>query len=270
MAPTDSTPATKSTPANPTIFALSTPTTDSPGAASITFTAANLDPSDTIDWSTRTVYTTSGGVKSTSGPKPTPLSPPGPGPNQSTTNQFTGVGGEMTVYATAEKYTDSVTVFIVGPPWTNFPDSATSNTIDPANITTELTDVYQGMKQICPNPGGKNTPIAFTPATAGLMTQVAMLESTYQQFFNETLPLTADGYTYEIDNVWPHENGATSVARAGAHIGLMMVPTTMVDAWDWLQNVTDGILVPTVADPCESVTEGLSSFQYKLGTASRL
>jgi len=105
LAPADSTRD------NPDIFPLSTPQTSTdPGTASITFTAANLQAADTITWKTTTAYTTSGG-ESVPSSTPTPFVG---SPNQSIMQSFTGVGGKMTVNATAEGYTDTATVYITG------------------------------------------------------------------------------------------------------------------------------------------------------------
>ncbi len=71
-----------------------------------------------------------------------------------------------------------------------------------------------------------------------------MNESNYLQFANEVL--------YNITNFWPY--------GAGMHRGLMEVPTkTMADAWNWIQNAQDGVLIPSQ-----------NSLQCKLGVANKL
>jgi hypothetical protein len=60
--------------------------------------------------------------------------------------------------------------------------------------------------------------------------QIAMQESTYQQFFTKTL--------YGVSALWPHES-----YDGGSHIGLMQVPATMANAFDWLQNTKAGSVV---------------------------
>jgi hypothetical protein len=66
-------------------------------------------------------------------------------------------------------------------------------------------------------------------ATPNLLTGIAMRESTYQQFDGtETL--------YGVTGYWPNE----SKSDKGSHIGLMMVPTTAAEAWDWTKNTSKG------------------------------
>lgn len=61
------------------------------------------------------------------------------------------------------------------------------------------------------------------------MTGLAMAESSYQQFRDFTL--------FERDDKWPNE----SKKDGGSHIGLMMVVTTPLRAWDWLINTGFGV-----------------------------
>ena len=56
--------------------------------------------------------------------------------------------------------------------------------------------------------------------TPRLMTGIAWKESTIQQFTSNSL--------YGVSALWPYES-----YDGGSHIGLMMVPTTMKDAFDW-------------------------------------
>lgn len=140
-----------STVANADIFALSTPqSTTDPGSASITFTAANLQSGDIISWSTTTSY------KSGTHSVPNTTSTFQGTPNQSITQPITGSGGKMTVRATTEKYTDTATVYIVGP-------SSNGLTSDiPANlITSELATLYQGVTEI-PTPSNPSCNVTET------------------------------------------------------------------------------------------------------------
>jgi hypothetical protein len=67
----------------------------------------------------------------------------------------------------------------------------------------------------------------YNGATPNLLTGIAMKESSYRQFSNITL----FGYTGN----WPTES-----YDGGSHIGLMQVPITMADAWDWKTNTQTG------------------------------
>lgn len=67
----------------------------------------------------------------------------------------------------------------------------------------------------------------YDGATPHLLTGIAMRESSYRQFAQSVL------YGYSGD--WPLES-----YDGGSHIGLMMVPLTNADAWDWLENTVDG------------------------------
>lgn len=96
------------------------------------------------------------------------------------------------------------------------------NAISDLDITARLTGLYNG-------------------ATANLLTGIAEKESTYRQFgvfdkFGQTAR-------------WPLES-----FDGGSHIGLMQVPTTYDDAWDWHANTTEGARI----------------FRTKLRTAARL
>jgi hypothetical protein len=243
VAPVDSTKK------KPDAFPLSTPQniTDS-GTASITFTAANLQAGDTIAWKTTTAYTT--GNKSV----PSSVTKFSGTPNQSITQQFTGVGGKMTINATAENYTDTATVYIVGPP-----SGGSAGEVPYSLITSYLNNtLYAGVNMIpaplnpsCSASGKFQSfpapPIPPNPPdiskTRGLMTEVAMEESNYTQFVNKTPAV------YGVSNFWP--------TGSGPRIGLMQVPTTMTDAWSWVQNAQDGVVIPSEY-----------SIQCKLGTAN--
>lgn len=109
-------------------------------------------------------------------------------------------------------------------------------------ITSQLTSLYGNLVIPDTDPNfvisGKTTP--------GLLTQIAMQESanTYQQFLNPPNLPDKKGmvhYPYGITDSWPLESGPTTVSPdRGSHIGLMMVPVSMPDAWNWMRNTTDG------------------------------
>jgi hypothetical protein len=79
-------------------------------------------------------------------------------------------------------------------------------------------------------------------ATPGLMVGVSKYESwNWHQFLPVNDPTT---YCYAnnvndfgINGSWPYQ----SCEDSGSHIGLMMVETAMVDAYDWTANTEDGV-----------------------------
>lgn len=98
----------------------------------------------------------------------------------------------------------------------------------PTYITPQLDGLYQSSQSY---PAG---------ATPNLMTGVAEEESNYFQFLTP-LQGNADLFqlfaNFAIAAKWPYQ----SKGDGGSHIGLMMFQTTTVDAWNWLQNTTDGV-----------------------------
>jgi hypothetical protein len=67
----------------------------------------------------------------------------------------------------------------------------------------------------------------YSGATFNLLTGIADEESDYRQFAARTL--------YGVNTRWPLES-----YDGGSHIGLMMVPVTFTDAWDWIANTQKG------------------------------
>lgn len=120
-------------------------------------------------------------------------------------HQFTSIGGKMIINATASVAGKTVSAS----PVTAF---ITGTHIPDEEITDRLIELYTS--------GGG--------ATRNLMTCIAMKESSYAQFFPATL--------YELSSLWPHES-----YDGGSHIGLMMMPTTSLRAWDWKANTKDGV-----------------------------
>jgi len=122
-------------------------------------------------------------------------------------------------------------------------------------ITNRLKTLYQGVTV--------NNHLSFQIATPELVAQIATLESFYEQFANET--------NYSVKGFWPNESlqetnkNHVITSHKGAHIGLMQIPVTggMADAWDWLQNTMDGVLLPVNV-------KSNYSFQYKLDVAYKL
>jgi hypothetical protein len=102
-----------------------------------------------------------------------------------------------------------------------------------SDITNQLVTVYN-------SPGNvtiPNDPDGFATVTPQLMAQVAMKESTYKQFAFREL--------YNFSALWPLESPPSSHSHSGSHVGLTQVPVTMADAWDWLQNTEDGVILPS-------------------------
>lgn len=93
-------------------------------------------------------------------------------------------------------------------------------------ITARLYDLYA-------NGSSLNQP------TPGLLSGIAQQESSYQQFGKDKkAPLTVvvnQDCPGISDQRWPKES-----PDGGSHIGLMQVPATHEDAWDWLQNTQQG------------------------------
>ena len=95
-----------------------------------------------------------------------------------------------------------------------------------ATITARLYDLYANNSSL-------------TKPTPGLLTGNAQRESSYQQFGREnktpvTIVINQDCPGIS-DARWPKESD-----DGGSHIGLMQVPTTNGDAWDWLKNTQTG------------------------------
>lgn len=134
----------------------------------------------------------------------------------------TGVGGQGTVRATIQAGNQVVT-----PPAATIYVDGTS--IPTSLITNQLYSLYSG------------------GATPGLMTGIAMTESTYYHFTqptaycynppSQTYSYTGNKLLFGLAGSWP--NAACS--DGGSHVGLMMVPTTMTDAYNWQTNAQDGV-----------------------------
>jgi len=89
--------------------------------------------------------------------------------------------------------------------------------IPKATITSRLDGLYSG-------------------ATPGLLTGIAMTESSYYQFISRSL--------YQVPNgVWPNENAPNQFTPAGAYVGLMQVPNGLLPAFDWITNTSTGAIV---------------------------
>ena len=89
-------------------------------------------------------------------------------------------------------------------------------------------------------------------ATPDLMTGIAYKESTYQQFRQFTL--------YSVNALWPNESydHPKTGPNGGSHIGLMQMPVSLLDAWNWQTNTTDGVNLFTQTCLPEALTNELN------------
>ncbi|HVA83462.1 MAG TPA: hypothetical protein VNF28_01035 [Candidatus Binataceae bacterium] len=209
-------------PARGTVFPITQPGNNGPfeSTAPIEFGATGVN-GQTVTWKTVLHYQTSGSVPNPAATAINSFSTVGKGTTQQT---YTSEGGHLSVKATVGSFTDSIPVYIVGPPGPS-PD------IPYSDITSQLTTLYSSVTI-------PNDP-AFSPATPGLMSQVVQLESSLLQFSRKQL--------YGVGAFWPRESAqvvgkyGNIVSQTGSHIGLTQVPVSMPDAWDWLHNTQDGV-----------------------------
>jgi hypothetical protein len=163
---------------------------------------------------------------------PPPVTFPTTMPNQSVMQPFTSQGGMLSVSATAQGYTDTVTAYITGSQIAN------------SDVTTATTNIY--CPTSCCSAGTCTTLNGGQPATSNLFTMIAFTESTCRQFV-----LNADKhYPSSLGALWPAEN-TKSPPPLGSRIGLLMVqlnnppinnpPGAMQTAWNWLTDVSVGL-----------------------------
>jgi hypothetical protein len=115
------------------------------------------------------------------------------------------MGGQGNVHATCSASTGStITTIITGAP------------ISQSDIIDRLNSLYGA---------GQPTPM--------LMTCIARHESSLQQFVQMTL--------FGVGALWPNESHLSDGSPDGSHIGLMQMPNTMQDAFDWTINTQDGV-----------------------------
>ncbi len=179
---------------------------------------AGSNTGNPIDWTSSLQYATSGGKGNTTDNR---LFTTSSAQEHDETYQSEGGQVEVTASTTASDgstVNDCVTFYVEGP----------ADGIDDATyITPQLDGLYQQSSNY-PSGGTKN-----------LMTGIAEVESTYHQFLT---PLEGNPdlfelfFDYQIAAKWPNESG-----DGGSHIGLMMDPVTIADAWNWLQNTSDGV-----------------------------
>lgn len=172
----------------------------------VQFTAAS-GTGGSISWLNQLHYLTSGGY---GGPDPAPVT------NNGASFSYPGyqsIGGQVvaaasTTAADGSTVQDCVTFYVDG-----------VQSPSPLDPTSQLVSLYSN------------------GATPHLMTGLATHESGYSQFHypGDGSPAEPDVFN-GIDGLWPYESNG-----GGQFIGLMMVPTTDTDAWDWTQNTTDGV-----------------------------
>ncbi len=214
-------------------------------------------------------FATEGAQQSISfGTAPSP--DPAPSPKADTIAAI--AGGQLQLDATYHvrnvgSHTNATTAYVTGIP----ASQSSPQGIPYATIYNQLKSLY----------GAVTIPkdSSFTPATLALMTQIAAVESGgfyEQQFFQP--PNVSAKYPYSVTASWPLESEANG-SKNGAHIGLMQVPVTQraklgkttigqANAWNWIQNATDGVECPpgtAKAGTCgEADSAGEDSFQEKL------
>jgi len=133
-------------------------------------------------------------------------------PNDQAVNRtFTSEGGRLTIKAVAVVNGVPISKQIL--------NYVTGVAIPDATITKRLRTLYT------PPDGG----------TKGLLTGIAMAESSYRQFAKST--------KYALEAKWPVESPKTKFFPQGAYIGMMQVPVALETAWDWLVNTKAGAAI---------------------------
>jgi hypothetical protein len=173
-------------------------------ATTATFKAQGPDVQ--VNWTLHLDYSTSGGLGGYSISLSGFSTPSGTSLDQT----FTAEGGQITAMASATVGTSTMTAMPVA-------FTVTGAAVPNSLITSQLVSLYS------------------TGATPHLLTGIAMVESSYRQFGDNTL--------YGQEALWPLEPGDPD--DGGTHIGLMMVPITsgLADAWSWKANAAAGLSV---------------------------
>jgi len=253
----------------------------SPGFASITFDPGNTN----ITFSATLAYQTSGHV-----PKSAPsiaiaaftatatpymvgfgTVPSGVATPEGDCEIYHVAGGQLTLSSSYEAPSSAPSPIINNPATNNITGYVTGLPAPPGinnlAITNQLDNLYETSLSY-PTASPTSSP-AFTVSgatTTGLMAQVAMQESSYEQFFKPLALPSPRPAPYGINDFWPVESPPNPKAQptlvAGAYIGLMQVPVSMQDAWDWVQNTQDGVSV--------FQTGGSSKLQTSFGLAQQL
>ncbi|HLI84442.1 MAG TPA: hypothetical protein VKV17_11020 [Bryobacteraceae bacterium] len=120
------------------------------------------------------------------------------------------------------------------------PNSGTPSPTDP-------TQVYVTISGSCFGTYGPAARILQLPRDRRVDAQILLPEQrTKRRHYNNATPdrvskprndlASRSLFTPPAQGMWPNES-----CDGGSHIGLMMVPTTMADAFNWQQNATDGV-----------------------------
>jgi hypothetical protein len=163
-----------------------------------------------VEFTTSLEYATSGGKGQ---PSPNPLTESfGGSASGPVKRTYTARGGKLTVNAS---YSEGG-ITVVSKPKTAF---IVGSAISDADITARLYSLYAH------------------GATPGLLTGIAMKESSYMQFCvpGSTCTWKDQPALYGTQIPWPAES-----PDGGSHIGLMQVGTIYVYAWDWHANTEEG------------------------------
>jgi len=181
---------------------------------------------------------------------PNPATDPAPLTFQGNTYSYSGyqsIGGQVQVWAQTTAadgslLQDCLLCYVEGPetgPGGGSGGQTGGSGIPDPTITARLDQLY-------PASSSYKKYLNDNTATLNLMTGVAGAESSYHQFLtpaegnSDLFSLYAN---FAIPAKWPNENPATSTVPRGKFIGLMQVPTTDPDAWDWTVNTQDGVNV---------------------------
>ncbi len=119
--------------------------------------------------------------------------------------QFAGVGGKVTFGIQTDDCAAAVTVAISGAQ----PDAV--------EVRAYLASLYSG-------------------PTPDLFWGLALVESSRRHFNRITIPAMSPDPL-----LWPHESGDEAPTPDGSHIGLLQVPITMRNAFDWRENARAGV-----------------------------
>ena len=163
---------------------------------------------------------------------------------------FKAEGGQLAIMATQASNTANESITVAG------------SCVPASSISPELLSLYSG------------------GATPTLLQKIATQESTYQQFIDTTL--------YGEEALWPDESYATGVLASGSHIGLMQVPLSLSNAFDWVANAKAGAAVfasslrvgtkhlndlmlkyPTLPSYTPTMLESEALSLYTMGTAKK-
>lgn len=202
----------------------------------VTFSAAT-NTGNPINWTVSLHYQSSGGY-------PNPATDPSPlnfiGTSY-TYPSYQSIGGQVVAMAQVTDPADGSVVSDCSTFYVEGPEGGILN----GTITQRLDQLY-------PASSSYNQYLNDGTGTPNLMTGVAMKESSYEQFrtpaesFNPPEPdLFNLKNNFQVSAKWPVESPPATCPDGsfgpGCYIGLLQVPTTDPDAWDWTTNTQDGV-----------------------------